>query len=40
MLSEAQQLQLPMSTPYPGPRSILVMDNAQVHHAEEIEDLV
>jgi hypothetical protein len=24
----SQSLQLPMSTPYPGPRSILIMDNA------------
>ena len=29
-----------MTTPYPGPCSVLVMDNARVHHAQEIEDLV
>src|SRR5947207_15847781 len=25
---------LPCCTPYPGPRSILVMDNARIHHSE------
>jgi len=29
-----------MTTPYPGPRSILVLDNARVHHAQQIEDLI
>jgi len=29
-----------MTNPYPGPRSVLVMDNARIHHAEAIEDLV
>ena len=29
-----------MTTPYPGPRSILVLDNAGVHHAQQIEDLI
>jgi transposase len=29
-----------MTTPYPGPRSILVLDNARIHHAQEIEDLI
>ena len=33
-------IQLPMTTPYPGPRSILVLDNACVHHAQQIEDLI
>jgi transposase len=32
--------QLPMTTPYPGPRSVLVLDNARIHHAQEIEDLI
>ncbi|KAH7919551.1 hypothetical protein BV22DRAFT_1022786, partial [Leucogyrophana mollusca] len=31
---------LPITTPYPGPRSVLVMDNARIHHAEEINELV
>jgi len=25
--------------PYPGPRSVLIMDNCQIHHVEEVEDL-
>lgn len=25
---------LPLCTPYPGPRSVLVMDNARIHHSE------
>ena len=29
-----------MTNPYPGPRSMLVMDNARIHHAEAIKDLV
>jgi hypothetical protein len=29
-----------MTTPYPGPRSVLVLDNARIHHAQEIEDLI
>lgn len=31
---------MPLTTPYPGPRSVLIMDNARIHHGEEIEDLV
>jgi transposase len=27
-------------TPFPGPQSILVMDNTRIHHAQDIEDLV
>ncbi|KIK76359.1 hypothetical protein PAXRUDRAFT_170177, partial [Paxillus rubicundulus Ve08.2h10] len=34
------QEDLPMTTPFPGPQSILVMDNAHIHHSLEIEDLV
>ena len=29
-----------MTNPYPSPRSVLVMYNAQIHHAEAIKDLV
>jgi hypothetical protein len=32
--------QLPLTNPYPGRRSILVLDNARVHHAADIEELV
>ncbi|KAH7918732.1 hypothetical protein BV22DRAFT_992641, partial [Leucogyrophana mollusca] len=31
---------LPITTPFPGPRSVLVLDNARIHHSQEIEDLV
>lgn len=29
-----------MTNPYPGPRSVLVLDNCNIHHAEEIRELV
>jgi hypothetical protein len=29
-------LQLPLCSPYPGPSSVLVMDNARIHHGDEI----
>ena len=32
--------QLPMTTPYLSPRSVLVLDYARIHHAQEIEDLI
>ncbi|KIJ68871.1 hypothetical protein HYDPIDRAFT_81779, partial [Hydnomerulius pinastri MD-312] len=31
---------MPYTTPYPGPRSVLIMDNCRIHHAEEIRHLV
>ncbi|KAJ7217662.1 hypothetical protein B0H12DRAFT_1032028 [Mycena haematopus] len=31
---------LPLTTPYPGPQSVLIMDNARIHHGPEIDDLV
>lgn len=31
---------LPQMSPFPGPRSVLVMDNATFHHSQEIYDLV
>ena len=30
---------LPHCTPYPGPRSIIVCDNASVHKGSEVQDL-
>lgn len=32
--------QIPLTNPYPGPRSVLVLDNCSIHHAEEIRHLV
>lgn len=31
--------QMPLTTPFPGPRSVLVLDNARIHHGEEVLDL-
>ena len=31
--------QLPELNAYPGPRSVLVMDNARIHHGDEIYEL-
>jgi hypothetical protein len=33
-------LQLPQCSAFPGPLSVLVMDNATIHHRQEILDLV
>ena len=33
-------LQLPLSNPYPGPRSVLILDNCPLHHIEEVRVLV
>lgn len=35
-LSHNTALQLPKCTAYPGPLSVLVMDNAKIHHGVEI----
>jgi hypothetical protein len=34
-----QIFQLLLCSPFPGPLSVLVMDNARIHHGEEILDL-
>lgn len=31
---------LPNTTPYPGPRSVLVLDNCSIHHTPEVRHLV
>jgi len=31
---------MPLTTPYPGLQSILIIDNAHIHHTNEIEELV
>lgn len=31
---------IPVTNPYPGPRSILVLDNCSIHHAEAVRELV
>ena len=33
-------VQLPKCTAYPGPLSVLIMDNAKIHHGQEILELV
>jgi hypothetical protein len=33
-------LQIPLTNPYPGPRSVLIIDNCNIHHAEEVRQLV
>jgi transposase len=33
-------IQIPLTNPYPGPRSVLVLDNCNIHHAEEVRELV
>ncbi|KAF8833569.1 hypothetical protein BDN67DRAFT_865744, partial [Paxillus ammoniavirescens] len=32
--------ELPLCTPYPGKLSVLMMDNAKIHHGEGIADLI
>ena len=36
----AIMLQLPLLNPYPGPRSVLILDNCALHHIEEVCALV
>ncbi|KIK14323.1 hypothetical protein PISMIDRAFT_78067, partial [Pisolithus microcarpus 441] len=31
---------MPFTSPYPGPRSVLVMDNCGIHHGDGIRRLV
>jgi transposase len=38
--SHSMTVQIPLTNPYPGPRSVLIIDNCSIHHAEEIRQLV
>ncbi|KIO03989.1 hypothetical protein M404DRAFT_144226 [Pisolithus tinctorius Marx 270] len=31
---------MPFTNPYPGPCSVIIMDNCRIHHGEEIRKLV
>jgi hypothetical protein len=33
-------LQMPLTNPYPGPQSVLILDNCNIHHAKEVQQLV
>ena len=35
-----QELVIPLTNPYPGPRSVLILDNCNIHHSEKIRALV
>lgn len=39
MQSSLIVLKLPLCSPFPGTLSVLVMDNAKIHHGEEILEL-
>lgn len=34
-----RELVIPLTNPYPGPRSVLVLDNCSIHHSEEVRAL-
>ena len=31
---------VPITTPYPGPRSVLILDNCGIHHSEDVHALI
>ena len=35
-----RELVIPLTNPYPGPRSVLVLNNCSIHHSEEVRALV
>ncbi|KIJ06261.1 hypothetical protein PAXINDRAFT_34387, partial [Paxillus involutus ATCC 200175] len=39
-LAFIQQQLAPKLTPYPGPCSVVVLDNACIHHDEEVQQIV
>ena len=38
--SDCFLIQIPLTNPYPGPHSVLVLDNCSIHHANEVGELV
>ncbi|RDB20344.1 hypothetical protein Hypma_012691 [Hypsizygus marmoreus] len=34
------EMVIPLTNPYPGPRSVLILDNCSIHHSEEVRALV
>jgi DDE superfamily endonuclease len=40
LVTNAYFIQIPLTNPYPGPRSVLILDNCRIHHGEEIRKLV
>jgi len=35
-----KEMVIPLTNPYPGPRSVLILDNCRIHHSEEVRHLV
>jgi len=35
-----RELVLPLTNPYPGPQSVLILDNCNIHHSEEVRALI
>ena len=33
-------LKLPLTNPYPGPCSVIVLDNCSIHHTDEVRELI
>ena len=33
-------MQIPLCSPFPGPLSVLVMDNARIHHVPGVRELL
>ena len=40
LFTSAPALSIPHMEPFPGKRSVLILDNAAIHHNEELRDLV